>query len=56
MPLAHDMTEIVSDKFKRPAFKREHRVQPGDICRLMRMVKNNLYMRDLDETRYILAD
>ncbi len=51
MTLAHDMTEIVPAKSKGPAFKRGHRVQAGDICRLMRMGKNNLYVLDLDETQ-----
>nr|WP_320189859.1 molybdopterin-binding protein [uncultured Desulfobacter sp.] len=51
MTIAHDMTEIVPDKSKGVAFKRGHRVQAGDICRLMRMGKNNLYVLDLDETQ-----
>lgn len=51
MTLAHDMTEIIPDNSKGPAFKRGHRVQAGDICRLMRMGKNNLYVLDLDETQ-----
>ena len=50
MTLAHDMTEIIPGKSKGPAFKKGHRVQAGDICRLMRMGKNNLYVLDLDET------
>jgi molybdenum cofactor synthesis domain-containing protein len=51
MTLAHDMTEIIPGKSKGPAFKKGHRVKAGDICRLMRMGKNNLYILDLEETQ-----
>ena len=51
MALAHDMTEIIPGKSKGPAFKKGHRVKAGDICRLMRMGKKNLYILDLDETQ-----
>lgn len=51
MTIAHDMTEIVPGKTKGPGFKRGHRVSAGDICRLQRMGKNNLYVLDLDETQ-----
>ncbi|HCY88072.1 MAG TPA: molybdopterin-binding protein [Desulfobacteraceae bacterium] len=51
MTLAHDMTEIIPGKSKGPAFKRGHKVTSGDLCRLMRMGKNNLYILDLDETQ-----
>jgi hypothetical protein len=51
MTIAHDMTEIVPDQSKGVAFKRGHRVSAGDICRLQRMGKNNLYVLDLDETQ-----
>ncbi len=50
LTIAHDMTEIIPGESKGPAFKKGHRVQAGDICRLMRMGKNNLYVLDLDET------
>jgi len=49
--LAHDMTEIVPGKFKGPAFKKGHKVKSEDLCRLMRMGKNNLYVLDLNETQ-----
>ena len=42
MTITHDMTEIVPEKSKEPAFKRGHRVQAGDICRLMRMGKKTV--------------
>ena len=47
--LAHDMTEIIPGKSKGPAFKKGHRVTSGDVCRLMRLGKNHLYVLDLKE-------
>ncbi len=47
--LAHDMTEIIPGKSKGPAFRKGHKVTSGDICRLMKMGKNNLYILDLKE-------
>ena len=47
--LAHDMTEIIPGKSKGPAFKKGHKVTAGDICRLMRLGKNNLYVLDLKD-------
>jgi len=47
--IAHDLTEIISGKFKGPAFKKGHKVKQEDLCRLMRMGKNNLYLLDLKE-------
>ena len=49
--LAHDMTEIIPGKSKGPAFKKGHTVKPEDLCRLMRMGKNNLYVLDLKENQ-----
>jgi molybdenum cofactor synthesis domain-containing protein len=49
MTLAHDMTEIIPGKSKGPVFKKGHRVKAGDLCRLMRMGKNNLYILDLED-------
>lgn len=51
MTLAHDMTEIIPGKSKGPAFKKGHKVKHDDICRLMRMGKNNLYILDLNENQ-----
>jgi molybdenum cofactor synthesis domain-containing protein len=48
--LAHDMTEVIPGKFKGPAFKKGHKVKTEDLCHLMRMGKNNLYVLDLKET------
>ncbi len=49
--LAHDMTEIIPGEYKGPAFKKGHRVKAEDICRLIRMGKNNLYTIDLKENQ-----
>jgi molybdenum cofactor synthesis domain-containing protein len=46
--LAHDMTQIIPGKFKGPAFKKGHTITSGDVCRLMQMGKNNLYVLDLE--------
>ena len=51
MTLAHDVTEIIPGKSKGPAFRKGHRVKAGDLCRLMRMGKNNLFILDLDENQ-----
>lgn len=47
--LAHDMTQIIPGKFKGPAFKKGHKIKAGDLCRLMSMGKNNIYVLDLKE-------
>ena len=47
--LAHDMTQIIPGEFKGPAFKKGHKVSASDVCRLMRMGKNNIYVLDLEE-------
>jgi len=47
--LAHDMTEIIPGKYKGPTFKKGHKVTASDVCRLMRMGKNNLYVLDLED-------
>ena len=44
--LAHDMMEIIPGRYKGPAFKKGHKVKSEDLCRLMRMGKNNLYVLD----------
>lgn len=46
--LAHDMTQIIPGEFKGPAFKKGHRIEASDVCRLMRMGKNHLYILDLE--------
>ncbi len=47
--LAHDMTQIIPGEFKGPAFKKGHKVTSGDLCRLMRMGKNHLYVLELEK-------
>ncbi len=47
--LAHDMTQIIPGKSKGPVFRKGHKVTSGDLCRLMRMGKNNLYVLDLTD-------
>lgn len=42
--LCHDMTRIVKDEFKGPAFRKGHIVQPEDIPVLLSMGKENLYV------------
>ncbi|MDZ7664001.1 MAG: hypothetical protein U5K27_01475 [Desulfotignum sp.] len=50
MTIAHDMTEIVPGKCKGPAsFHRGQKIKAGDMCRLMRVGKNNLYVLELEE-------
>lgn len=45
--LAHDITEIRPGEFKGPSFRRGHKVQQQDVCRLMRLGKRHLYVLDL---------
>jgi hypothetical protein len=47
--LAHDLTEIRPGEFKGPAFRKGHKIQHRDLCRLMRMGKRHLYVLDLKE-------
>ncbi|MCP4022339.1 MAG: molybdopterin-binding protein [Desulfobacteraceae bacterium] len=47
--LAHDMTQVIPGKYKGPAFRKGHKVTSKDVCHLMRMGKNNLYVMDLKE-------
>jgi molybdenum cofactor synthesis domain-containing protein len=46
--IAHDMTQVIPGESKGPAFKKGHTVTASDLCRLMRMGKNNLYVLDLE--------
>ncbi len=45
--IAHDMTQIIPGEYKGPAFKKGHTVTASDVCHLMRMGKNKLYVLDL---------
>ena len=39
----HDMTRIVPGEEKGPAFKKDHPISPGDLCRLQQMGRENIY-------------
>ncbi|MGD8241891.1 MAG: molybdopterin-binding protein, partial [Desulfobacterales bacterium] len=47
MVLSHDVTEIVPGRFKGPAFKRGHVIQPEDVDRLRDLGKENIAALDL---------
>ena len=47
MVLPHDITEIVKDSFKGPAFKKGHVIRPEDIERLRRLGKEHIYVLQL---------
>jgi molybdenum cofactor synthesis domain-containing protein len=49
--LAHDITEVRPGEFKGPSFKRGDVVEEKDLCHLMRLGKNHLYVLDLDENQ-----
>lgn len=49
--LAHDMTEVIPGKSKGPVFRKGHKVKKRDLCRLMKMGKNNLYVLDLKKNQ-----
>ena len=44
--LAHDMTRIVPDDFKGPAFTAGHTVSPGDLCRLQQIGRYDVAVLD----------
>ena len=50
---AHDMTEIIPGMSKGPACKKDHKIKSEDLCRLMRMGKNSLYIIDLNENQVL---
>ncbi|MBU1343139.1 MAG: molybdopterin-binding protein [Proteobacteria bacterium] len=50
LSLAHDITEIRKDEFKGVAFPKGYMVKQTDICHLMKLGKQHLYILDLDET------
>ena len=49
MVLPHDMTEIIPDMRKGPAFKKGHVVRPEDVERMKSMGKNRIYVLDISE-------
>ncbi|MBW2246519.1 MAG: molybdopterin-binding protein [Deltaproteobacteria bacterium] len=47
--MAHDVTEIRKGEFKGRAFKKGHKIRPGDIGHFQRIGKRHVYTLDLDE-------
>lgn len=47
--LAHDITEIRPGEFKGTSFKKGDVIKHEDLCHLMRLGKNHLYILDLDK-------
>lgn len=47
----HDMTAIVPGKSKGPAFKRGQKISAGDLCRLQKMGKQNIYVEEENVSR-----
>ena len=49
MVLAHDITEIRKSEFKGAAFRKGHRIAPGDVCKLQRVGKEHVYILNIPE-------
>jgi molybdenum cofactor synthesis domain-containing protein len=47
--LAHDITEIRPGEFKGRAFKKGHRIREEDVCHLLRLGKEHLYVLQVSE-------
>ncbi len=47
LSLAHDITEIRPGEFKGPSFRKGHKIERKDLCRLMRLGKRHLYILKL---------
>jgi hypothetical protein len=47
--LAHDVTRIVPGRFKGPAYRRGHVIQPEDVQTLLDLGKEHVYVLDLEE-------
>ena len=45
--LCHDLTRIVRDKFKGPAFKKGHVIRERDLAELLNIGKRHIYVLDL---------
>ncbi len=58
LKVLHDMTRIVPGQEKGPAFKRNHRISSGDLCRLQQMGRQNIYALEegLDESEWVHED
>lgn len=55
-PLAHDITRVVPGEFKGPQYSRGYVVEPGDVCRLQQLGKNQLYVIDHSDKSRIHED
>ena len=49
MVLCHDVTRIVPDHYKGPAFRKGHIITAQDVGPLLNMGKANVYVYDLSE-------
>lgn len=49
MVLPHDITEIIKDEFKGPAFKKGHVIREEDIAHLLRLGKEHIYVLELGD-------
>ena len=49
MVLCHDITEIIPEKRKGPAFKKGHVISVEDIPKLLRLGKENIYIWEINE-------
>ena len=50
MVLCHDITEIVKDKFKGPAFRKGHVIKSEDVPKLLDLGKRSIYVYENDGT------
>jgi molybdenum cofactor synthesis domain-containing protein len=48
LELAHDITEVRPGEYKGPSFRKGHEVERKDLCHLMRLGKQHLYVLDLE--------
>lgn len=48
LALAHDITEVRPGEYKGPSFRKGHEVERKDLCHLMRLGKQHLYVLDLE--------
>ncbi len=49
--LAHDITEIRAGEFKGPSFRKGQKIRHRDICPLMRLGKQHLYVLDIKDNQ-----
>ncbi len=48
MVLSHDLTKIVKDSFKGPAFRKGHIITEDDVSELLKMGKQQIYVLELE--------